>query len=125
MAQEHVPIHTITVPLLTVVLVGVWLIGTTFWLTFQFYATQAQIMDVKTEMKNVGQSLSVRITTLERDSTVRLMTEWTRANQELWCSRTEQKNPNWKCGELPSVSAIPGSKDFWQQGTYQQQPNEK
>lgn len=123
--NEHVPIHTITVPLLTVVLVGVWLIGTTFWLTFQFYATQAQIMDVKTEMKNVGQSLSVRISTLERDSTVRLMTEWTRANQELWCSRTEQKNPNWKCGDLPQPTSIPGSKDFWQQGTYQQQTNEK
>lgn len=119
--EQHVPLHSITIPIMTVLACATWLVGTTFWLTWQWYAVQSSIQSMSGEVKSLSSSLGLRITHLEKESTIKGLTEWTRANQELWCSRTEQRNPSWKCGELPDLPMIPGSKDFWQQGTYQQQ----
>lgn len=115
--KEHVSFHAIHIPVGTVVALALWLVGSTFWVTYQMYGVQSLISELRHETQNLGAGLSVRISSLEKDNTIKAVTDWTRANQELWCSRTEQKNPGWMCGDLPSIGTTPGSMDFWKQGT--------
>lgn len=95
------------VPLLNAVLVGIWLIGTTITLTVQW-------MSVGTKIENLGKDLDRRMAVIEQQNTHR----WTIEMQELWCARTEQRNPNWKCGDVPKPFISPiypkaGSEEFW------------
>lgn len=115
--DKETSIFAINVPLAPAVLVGAWLIGTTIMLTVQWVTVKATLDGLSSSITLMGDKLSARISFLEQDVMAKNLTRWTRDNQELWCVKTEQKNPNWKCGDLPTM--LPnyppkqGSLEFW------------
>jgi hypothetical protein len=115
--DKETSIWAINIPLVNAVLVGAWLIGTTVTLTVQWVTVKSSLDVLNTSIIAVGDKVNARISFLEKDFMSKNLTRWTRDNQELWCVRTEQANPNWKCGELPSlVPDYPpkaGSLEWW------------
>lgn len=100
-------LHT-HIPLVTAVLVGIWLIGTTITLTVQW-------VTIGTKIDALAVRLDTRMSVIEQTNLHR----WTVEMHELWCARTEQKNVNWKCGDIPRpLFPKTGSAEFWKPDHY-------
>ena len=81
------------------------------WGSRQFSDIQYEIKDLRTVLVNQTSNfaalvkgavdpVSARISTIERDLAIRTQSRWTRADQEIWCLKTERENKDigWKCG---------------------------
>lgn len=102
------------VPLLNAVLIAVWLVGTSITLTLQWANVKTSISDLSKDQVLRDERLNSRLNFLERDSLLKDLSRWTRENHELWCAKTEQRNPEWKCGEFPSPPAYrSGGAEIW------------
>jgi hypothetical protein len=105
------------VPLVNAILVAVWLVGTSITLTLQWATVKNSIANLSAELIIRDERLMNRIGFLERDTMAKNLSRWTRENQELWCVKTEQVNPQWKCGDLPELPKS-GSMEFWNTPEY-------
>jgi hypothetical protein len=104
------------VPLVNAILVAVWLVGTSVTLTLQWSTVKSSISRLSADLIVRDERIATRLEFLERDVMAKNLTRWTRENQELWCAKTEQANPPWKCGDLPEMPReFPksGSLEFW------------
>jgi hypothetical protein len=108
------------IPLVNAILVAVWLVGTSITLTLQWATVKSSIAALSADLVVRDERIATRLQFLERDVMMKNLTRWTRENQELWCAKTEQANPPWKCGDLPEMPRdFPksGSLEFWNERT--------
>jgi hypothetical protein len=104
------------IPVLNAVLVAVWLVGTSVTLTLQWSTVKSSIVALASDLVVRDERIMTRLEFLERDTMAKNLTRWSRENQELWCAKTEQVNPQWKCGtfpEIPREYPKSGSLEFW------------
>jgi hypothetical protein len=104
------------VPLVNAILVAVWLVGTSITLTLQWSTVKSSIAALSAELVVRDERLMTRLQFLERDTMAKNLTRWSRDNHELWCAKTEQANPNWKCGAIPEIPREypkSGSLEWW------------
>lgn len=119
MSEEatNVSLGNINVPIMNVLIIGVWIVGTTISIVWQYYNVQSSLTSIGTEVKIINEKLGDRISNIEKEIDLRQATGWTRRDHEYWCSKTEQQNPAWKCGSFPEVAPyVPSSRDYWKSG---------
>jgi hypothetical protein len=127
--DKETSIWAISIPLVNAVLVGAWLIGTTVTLTVQWVTVRSSQDELKSLITQNGERINARISFLERDVMAKNLSRWTRDDQELWCVKTEKANPNWRCGDLPSL--IPnyppkaGTMEWWGDDRSAPQPKQE
>lgn len=82
----------------TVLIVGA-IVPAAMWAAVQFSQIKATLEHLPEQISVSVSPLSVRINALEREIEHRTRSRWTRTDQELWCLKTQQLNPTWRCAD--------------------------
>lgn len=105
-------IKSMTVPIILACTIAVAVAGLTYFGTKELGDIKHSISDLSRDIRSMGNDLTRRVESVERDVEVKARDRWTKTDHDLWCLRTEQINKDWRCGEGPPMrrDAFPEKK---------------
>jgi hypothetical protein len=117
---RSIGIQAVTVPLLLVLVGGFSIAGFAYAAATNLAEIRASIGDLNTRFQDrfsrlddkLGayvQDINSRFAFMQSEMEAKTNDRWSKANHDLWCSRTEVKNPGWYCGRVNETTpaAVP------------------
>jgi len=83
--------------------------GVVWWGSQQFSDVKYGLREVNSRLTSLSTEFGERFARSETEARARSMQRFTRADHQLFCARTEQINPNWKCGPIDDVPTLNGT----------------
>lgn len=98
----------LSVPIAIACTICLVLIGATYHATSQFSEIKHALDKLSGKIESMAGELANRINRLERDADDRRKDTWTRADQDLWCAKAEQRNAasGWRCPDAITMPFV-------------------
>jgi hypothetical protein len=121
--ERAVGVQSVTVPIVLAVLSCFSIAGMAYAAATNLGEIRSSIVDLNTKMQDRIARLddklaayvdvvNTRFAFVQNEIQSRTGDLWSRSDHELWCSRTELRNPGWKCGESQQKEPQPAQSDL-------------
>lgn len=105
--------ENLTLPLAAVCAVLAVTSGGAWWAGGQFTTLNNAIERLTEKVSTLAGPINERISRVEQQLMAGNASRWTRADQVVWCARTEQQNQGWRCADAMMAAPDPNIPPIW------------